>query len=110
MRHVTTQMIADAINELGDRFDAHDVERRVLRTNPVAIANEILVYANSNDVLRTFSAQFSRFVDSSMHGQIRQVSKVCTANLGGKVSDCQQWEKLILPVVAAAASPTLAAL
>ena len=98
MQHITVQMLVDAINELDDPFDAHDVERRVLRNQPVAMANEILRYANSGDVLRTFSAQFSRHVDTVLRGQIQQTAKVSTANLGGLVSECQQWKKLLPPL------------
>lgn len=52
MQYVNSQMIADAINELDTKFDAHEVERRVLRKQPIAFANELLRYAQSNDALR----------------------------------------------------------
>ncbi len=100
MQHLNSQMIADAINELDTKFDAHDVERRVLRKQPIAFANELLRYAQSNDVLRAFSAQFAKYVDSAMNGQIRKTSKVTTPNLGGLESECQQWEKLTSPCTA----------
>lgn len=95
MQHVTTQMIADAINELPGLFDSHDIERRVLRNESIAFAQDILLYKLSKDVLQTFSAQFARFVDSTMRGQIEQTGKVCTYNLGGVLSECQQWRKLV---------------
>ncbi|MBN8602965.1 MAG: hypothetical protein J0M26_18150 [Planctomycetes bacterium] len=104
MKHITLPMLVDAINELNDPFDAHDVERRVLRNQPAAMAQDILRYANSGDVLRTFSAQFARHVDSVLRGQIEQTAKVSTANLGGLVSECQQWRKLVTPLHAATAT------
>lgn len=98
-------MIADAINDLDTKFDAHEVERRVLRKQPIAFANELLRYAQSNDVLRAFSAQFAKYVDATMRGQIRQTAKVCSPNLGGLDSECQQWEKLTSPCIASSPIP-----
>lgn len=94
MHHIKSPMIANAISQLSNPFDSHDVERRVLRTEPIAFANELLRYAQSKDILQAFSAQFALFVGSCMQGQIRKTSKVNTPNLGGLDSPCQQWEKL----------------
>jgi len=98
-------MVAEAINDLGDTFDTHDVERRTLRRHPVAVAHEIIYYDGSDDVLRTFSAQFARYIDRAFPGQIRQTRKVDTENLGGAIGRCQQWVKLTPPVTVPAHVP-----
>jgi hypothetical protein len=102
MRYVQPQMIADIINQLDSPFDAHSIEKRLLRLNTVETAREILRYRNSGDVLRTFSAQLARYIDRTFRGQIQKTSKVGSENLGGLRCGNQEWVKLIIPVVAPA--------
>jgi hypothetical protein len=103
VQHITPQMAVDALNQLDTRFDAHDVEKRLLRLHTVAVAQEILRYANSGDVLRNFSAQLARWIDRTFQGQIRQVASVHSENLGGRVSSNTEWEKLVPQVTVPAA-------
>jgi hypothetical protein len=99
-------MAADAINSLGSPFDCHMLERRVLRDHAVETAQEIVAQAGSGDALRYFSAVFSKYIDRTFAGQIRQTRKVMSDNLGGKFSKNQQWEKLVVTVTAPAVAPT----
>lgn len=104
MRYLTAQMIADAINRAPNPiFDAHDVERSVLRFHAVETANEIVAQARSGDPLKCFSAVLAKYVDGTfggLAGQIRRTSKTHSPNLGGETSPNQQWEKLVTPIVA----------
>lgn len=101
MHHLQPQMVAEAINDLGPRFDAHAVEKRLLRRYTVETAREILRYADSGDVLRAFSAQLARYVNRTFRGQIRSTTpKVISENLGGKDAVNTQWERLVARVVA----------
>jgi hypothetical protein len=101
MKYVKPSMIADIINQFdGDRFDAHSVEKRLLRINTVETAREIIRYRNSNDVLMNFSAQLARYIDRTFRGQIRKTTKVGSENLGGRTCRNQEWVKLVTPVVA----------
>lgn len=93
MRHLTGSMIANAINQVGMRFDCHDVERRLLRDHSVATANEIIAQYRSGDPVRYFSAVLSKYIDTAFRSQLWKLSKVVTSNLGGKRSKNQQWEK-----------------
>ena len=93
MRHLEGAMVADAINQQGSRFDCHDVERRLLRDHAVATAKEIVAQESSGDPLRYFSAVLSKYIDTAFRSQLRKLSKVVSANLGGKPSKNQQWEK-----------------
>ena len=93
MKHITHQMAREAINSLGaDKFDAHDVERRILRLHADAVAQEMLEF--NGDILRNFSARFAKWIDAEFQGQIKQTKKVTSDNLGGKPSRNQQWSKL----------------
>lgn len=94
MQYLNAQMVAEAVNQLGPRFDAHAVEKRALRLHTIEFAQELLRFASSQDPLRQFSAAFAKFVDSTFQGQIRQTSKVISENLGGQDSQNQEWEKL----------------
>ncbi len=101
MRYLTADMVADAINRAPTPFDAHDVEKRVLRHHPVETAREIEAQAGSGDALRFFSAVLSRYVEKTFGGpagQIRKTRKVESENLGGQRSANQQWEKLVARV------------
>ncbi|MCA9124496.1 MAG: hypothetical protein H6822_24970 [Planctomycetaceae bacterium] len=98
MQYINSQMVADAINQLDDRFDAHGVEKRTLRLHTNAFAQELTRYATSPDPLRQFSAAFAKFVDALFRGEIRQTQKVTSENLGGEQSPNQQWEKVMNPV------------
>ena len=93
-------MIADAINQLGDRFDAHSVQKRCLRLHTVAFAQELASFERTQDPLQQFSAAFAKFVDTTFHDQIRKTNRVNSENLGGKESQNQEWEKLSRPIVA----------
>ena len=105
MQFLNAQMMADGINQLGDRFDAHAVEKRVLRLHANEFAQELTRYATSNDQLRQFSAAVAKFVDSAFRGQIVQTQKVNSKNLGGECSMNQEWQKTTTPVTAITAQP-----
>ena len=93
MRHITRQMAASTINLLPSSFDAHMVEKRMLRLHTVAFANDILEYASTDDPLTRFSNQFARWLDATFQGQIHQTRKVASDNLGGAKTRNQEWEK-----------------
>ena len=97
MKHITHGMAAAAINELDSPFDAHMVERRMLRLHTVAMAEELLEYRHT-DTLHQFSATFARWLDSDFAGQIRKTRKVHSDNLGGRANSNQEWEKLTVPI------------
>jgi len=101
MQHVSDQMLADVINVLPNVFDTHAVEQRVLRNQPVAAAREILEHQHNGDVLRQFSATFSKRIAAAFPGQIEKVSKVVSPNLGGRESDNQQWRRVVAGVLPA---------
>jgi len=101
MKYLKPSMIADIINQFqDDRFDAHSVEKRLLRVNTVEMTREILRYRNKRDVLMTFSAQLARYIDRTFRGQIRKTTKVGSENLGGLPCRNQEWVRLVTPVVA----------
>ena len=108
MRHLTPQMVADAINRApSSRFDSHDIEKSVLRLHAVETAQEIVAQAGSGDALKYFSAVLARYVDKTFGGpggQIRKTTKVDSENFGGLVSPNQQWEKLV-PAITVPPSP-----
>ncbi len=104
MQFLTAQMLADGINQLGERFDAHAVEKRVLRLHTNEFSQELIRYATSTDQLRQFSAVFSKAVDSTFNGQIVQTQKVSSENLGGEISVNQEWQKTNTPVTAPTAA------
>ena len=97
MRHITHLMAAEVINELDSPFDAHMVERRILRLHTVAVAEELLEYRHT-DTLHQFSAAFARWIDSEFQGQIRQTQKVQSENLGGRTNSNQEWEEITAPI------------
>ena len=90
-------MAAEVINELDSPFDAHMVERRILRLHTVAVAEELLEYRHT-DTLHQFSAAFARWIDSEFQGQIRQTQKVQSENLGGRTNSNQEWEEITAPI------------
>jgi len=75
-------------------FDAHTVEKRILRLHTAAAANELLEFLHTADPLHQFSAAFARWIDSEFRGQIRQTRKIQSENLGGEQSQNQEWEKI----------------
>ncbi len=102
MRHLTAQMVADAINRAPNLFDSHDAEKSALRLHPVATAQEIVAKGHTNDPLRYFSAAFAQYVDRTFGGpggQITKTSRVNSENLGGLPNMNQQWRKPANPVV-----------
>jgi hypothetical protein len=98
MRHLASEMIVEAINQQENRFDCHDVERRLIRDHAVATAKDIIAYEHSGDPLKYFSAVLSKYIDTAFRPQLRKLEKVITPNLGGKLSLNQQWEKLRFPI------------
>jgi hypothetical protein len=98
MEFLTDALIAQAINGLGETFDAHQVEAALLRTDAGAFARELLRCETRDDPLLRFSAEFSRHIDRRFQNQIRRAEKVGSRNLGGQVSKSQQWIKLSGPV------------
>ena len=94
MRHITRDMAASIINVMPPTFDAHRLERRVLRTYPVAFAYQLLEFTTSQDPLHQFSAAFARWIDSEFRGEIRKTHKVNSDNLGGESSQNQEWERI----------------
>ena len=94
MRYITRQIIAPVINGLQDPFDAHMLEKRVLRLHPEAFARELLVYARTGDPLLQFSAHFAKRVDVMFRGQIRKTQKVFSDNLAGDSIKNQEWRRI----------------
>ena len=95
MTHINHAMAATVINLLPKHFDAHTLEKRLLRLHASAVASEILAFNHTSDVLHQFSAAFARWVDREFQGQIRQTRKVVSENLGGEPSQNQEWEKIV---------------
>jgi hypothetical protein len=95
MQHITRAIAAAIINELPARFDAHMLEKRILRLYPVDVAQELLEFRQTEDTLHQFSAHFAKWVDTQFRGQIRQTRKINSENLGGLESSNQEWEKMI---------------
>lgn len=93
MQHIDSQMLATAINQLDDSFDTHAVEKRVLRLYPIAFANQLATFASSTDPLQQFSADFSSTIGRTFPSQLTKTRKVATENLGGLVSDNQEWHR-----------------
>lgn len=100
MRHVSDQMLAEAINSLSEPlFDTHIVEQRILRIHPLAFAYEIIDHQHNDDVFQQFSASFSKRIGSAFPNEVEKVEKVNSTNLGGRDSDNQQWRRLVANVV-----------
>lgn len=93
MKHISRLMVAPVMDQFV-RFDTHMIERRILRFHPIAFAMELLEFAQTDDPLHQFSAQFARWIDREFTGQIRQTHKVISDNLGGESSQNQEWEKV----------------
>jgi hypothetical protein len=91
-------MVADAINQLGSPFDAHAVEKRLVRTHTIATAREMVRFHNASDVLHSFSAQLGRYIQRTFRGQIQKTTKVVSENLGGRRCTNQEWRKLVAHV------------
>lgn len=98
MTHIDRAIAAPIMNMLPSRFDAHKLEKRLLRVHPDVVANEILAFRHTSDPLHQFSAAFARWVDREFQGQIRQTQKVVSENLGGEQSQNQEWEKIVSQV------------
>lgn len=94
MRYVSDDLVRPILEKLESPFDAHEVERRLLRLEPIAFARELLTFEASADPLQQFSAAFARWLDQEFAGKIRQTKKVRSCNLGGEKSLNQQWEKI----------------
>jgi hypothetical protein len=94
MNHIDHSTVATVINLLPTPFDAHILEKRLLRLHAVAVASEIIEFNHTGDALHQFSAALARWVDREFRGQIRQTRKVVSENLGGERSQNQEWEKI----------------
>src|SRR5216117_3449856 len=98
MTNIAHLMVATIMNQLPQRFDAHMLERRLLRLYTAAVAKEILAFNHTSDPLHQFSAALARWVDRDFQGQIRQTQKVKSENLGGEQSQNQEWEKIVAQI------------
>jgi hypothetical protein len=76
MIHIKHQMAATVVNQLQSRFDAHDVERRILRLYTVPIASELLEFRNATDPLQQFSAAFAKWIDRSLRGRFGRLARL----------------------------------
>jgi hypothetical protein len=76
-------MVAPVINRLREPFDAHLLEKRVLRLHAEAFVRELLAYRQTTDPLMQFSMQFARWVDREFRADIRKTHKVRSDNLAG---------------------------
>jgi hypothetical protein len=94
MKPITRQMIAPVINSLRDPFDAHMVEKRILRIHPEAFARELLAYSQTGGPLLQFSAHFAKRVDFMFRGQITKTQKVFSNNLAGDSIKNQEWRRI----------------
>jgi hypothetical protein len=92
MKHISRKMVARVLNEVESPFDAHMIERRILRLETVAVANELLEYQYT-DTLQQFSAAFASWISRTFVGQIRKTRKVMSDNLGGRECANQEWVK-----------------
>lgn len=99
MQHLTSEMIAQAMNDLQDQFDSHALEKRTLRRFTIPFAQEILRFAHTDDPLLQFSAAFARFVDRTFAEQLIKTEKVPSENLGGEQSLNQKWKKRATTIV-----------
>ena len=93
MTNNTRHMTAAILTALGNPFDAHAVEQRILRDHPIEVGQELQHFRHKRDPLRVWSAQTAQWIDRQFRGQLRKTRKVKTPNLGGKPSWNQEWEK-----------------
>jgi hypothetical protein len=101
MEFITDAMLPDAISAIeGEVFDAHMVEKRLLRLHTVAVTEELLRFREREDVLQTFNAQLARSLDPAFRGQIDQIGRTESENLGGRVNLNITWRKLVPTVTA----------
>lgn len=98
MRHITRQIVAPVINRFQCPFDAHMIEKRVLRLHAEAFARELLAYGHTRDPLLQFSAHFAKWIDNKFRGQIRKTQKVFSDNLAGDSIKNQQWCRINLSI------------
>ncbi len=99
MKHVTDQMLAEAINaSKAEFFDTHEIEQRVLRLHAVAFARQILEHQHNDDVLQQFSASFSKRIGDAFPEKVKPDQKVRSNNLAGRECDNQQWHRLVATV------------
>ena len=96
MIHITRAIAARVLNELPVSFDTHRIERRILRLYTVEFAEELLEYRKDDDPLLRFSAAFSQWIGKTFNKHIAKSAngKVKTENLGGEISENQEWTKL----------------
>ena len=89
-------MLATVINQLDETFDTHGVEKRLLRLYPIAFARQLATFAGVADPLQQFSADFSSAIGRTFATQLTKTRKVATENLGGLVSENQEWRRTTL--------------
>ena len=94
MKFLTRTMLVPILNSLGPTFDAHQVERRTLRRQPIEFAQELLRFQGCNDPLQQFNARFARWIDTEFRGHLTKTRKVRSPNLGGEDSSNQEWRKV----------------
>src|SRR5437867_3040867 len=100
MRNITRAMVAFLINRLGaTRFDAHDLERLMLRFYPIAFGRDLVNFGQTSYPFHQFSAHFAKFVDREFEGQLHKTRKVRSRNLVGAFSSNQEWERSVAVVV-----------
>lgn len=94
MKPIATEVLANVIDHLPERFDTHDVEQALIKHFPEEFACGLLAYKDSNYPLLVFSQQLALRVDREFADRLEQTTKVESYNLAGKKNENQQWRKL----------------
>jgi hypothetical protein len=97
MRYITRPMVADIINDVPTTsFDTHWIEKRLLRRQAVAFAEELLEFRTADDPLMRFSAAFSQWIGRTFANEVTKSinNKVVSIHLGGEEGENQEWTKL----------------
>lgn len=97
MRHITRQMVEEAIDDLPNEFDSHDVENWMLTNHREAVALEIISHIRNDDMLLVFSLNFGKFIQREFAGHdgiLREQVRRDSENLRGRRTECQRWVKI----------------
>lgn len=96
MKHITASHLQPVLDHLTGPFDAHQLERALLRREPHAFARELLEHQD----VTVFSSQFARWFDREFGGAagaVRKTRQVKSANLIGNENANQEWEQVAVP-------------
>jgi hypothetical protein len=91
MKHLTDQIIADAIAQMPETFDSHDLIREVMTRAPRAYADD-LAATRGDDPIQDFHAAIGRRLVG--FPSIAKTPVVTSMNVRGRETENQGWKKL----------------